>query len=130
MNEKYKIYLCSITQSFNYNWDSSRWFEKIVHTDRMISGDLLERYILARTKQEAIEKYKNRYEWEFDKPLNYFWNWNNFKYVSNTPNWEHEVVAKLVNPTFNKLKEKLRAEEFLLYCKQEMYPLEVLIKEV
>ncbi|MBU5331765.1 hypothetical protein KQI61_06110 [Anaerocolumna aminovalerica] len=131
IKEKYKIYLCYIEQSFDYCWHEWKWFKRTLKTDRYFTGKCIKRYILAKTTDEAITKYKERYKCEYNEPLEFKWYWmtgDMLSFLSDNPNWNHEVKAYEVHPTFDTLKKELRAEELLEYCKQEMYPIEVLVK--
>ena len=129
MKEKtYKIYKAYVSQTFDTYWNEGKIFRKrkVVGTDTVKE---YERYIMARSKEEAIEFYKERYEWEFDYCINHFWHWrSDGVHMSILPNFKNEVNAYEVHPTFNTLKEKLRGDDFLMYCRQEMYPIEVLLK--
>lgn len=131
IEEKYKVFRVYIEQSFDYFWYEWKWFKRVTKFNRYVSDEKKVKYILAKTEEESINIYKARYRTEYDYPLEYLWNWNGIDItdrISDIPNWKHEVLAYEVHPTLDKLRKELRAEELFMYAKQEMYPVEVLIK--
>ena len=131
---KKKIYKTYVKQSFNAILieEYKKWFftfEKFV--DKRDSVTNFEHYILAESEEEAIEKYKERYYWnDFDYLIDPWYRGliSGYPKVNKkNPEFEYEVCAYEVYPSINKLKEKMRADEFLEYCRQEMMPLEVVL---
>lgn len=132
MIEKLKVFQSVVIQTFDYCYYEHKWFKKITRTDNYEAIEKA-RYILAKDETEAIEIYKQRYKWEFDYPIETFWSYDAVgmfedAWLSENPNFKHEVRAIEKHPSFEFLKNNLRAEELLSFCKQEMYPIEVLIK--
>jgi hypothetical protein len=83
---------------------------------------------LADTKYEALKlaekyyvQYKETIEWQ---AIGADALWHGFEYKVNR-NWA-EVYE--VNATLNYLKENMWSQDFLEYCKQELYPIETIIK--
>jgi len=116
----YKVY---IKQYFEY-WQKDNIFRK----GKKLGIDCFTGYyhlIFAENETEAIENYKKTYDWENTK-LHRF-NYYNYQY-NEIKNKMNVVRALKTMDTFNYLKENMQANEFLEYCKQEMYPIEVVIK--
>ena len=132
---KKKIYKVYVIQAFNAYVieESKKWYipDTIVEKREYVSN--FDHYILAETKKEAIEKYKERYRWkDFDYIIDPWYEGVLSRYPQlnkKNPEFDCRVGATEVYPTFNTLKEELRADEFLEYCRQEMLPLEVVLCE-
>lgn len=117
------IYEVSIKQYYDY-FSSKSLFKK----REKLSSDITyikQRLVLAESEEEAIKLYDKRYYWKDAKLNPYKTLWesdSNFELTKN------ELVAKKVMKSFEYLKENMRADEFLEYCKQELYPIEVVMR--
>jgi hypothetical protein len=129
MEEKYKIYSVWIKQTFNvysYEW---KWFKRYKKT-RIETVEDNEEYIMAKSKEEAIRLYKERYVWDYNECICCCWDLlHDFTYKAKEPNYQNIIMAYEIHPTFEELKAKLRGDDFLAYCKQEMYPIEILMRK-
>ncbi len=117
------IYEVSIKQHYDY-YSSKSLFKKREKLKSDVTY-LWDHLILAENEDKAVEIYDKRYNWkdsELSPFLTFMQDRNNFELIRN------ELVAKKLNPTFNYLKENMRADDFLEYCKQELYPIEVIMK--
>lgn len=81
--------------------------------------------ILATSENEAIEIYNNRYKVDYNYILDPYFNMTNEYKISSIKNF---VKCKNVMYSLNYLKETMRADEFLEYCKQELYGVDECIK--
>lgn len=82
---------------------------------------------------EAIEKYKNRFNWNHtDFCIDGWYGCMSYDHVDRkNPDFHCEVNGRENNKhTFNELKKLLRASEFINYCKQELYPIEIILADV
>lgn len=140
INEKKKIYLTWLEQSFNafdIEESSGKWYKpnKVIEKRDTIRPSDRKHYILASTMEEAISKYKDRYKTEgFNYVIDSWYGCFMDTYPrcnKKNPQFEYKVCAEEVNliPTFDTLKKELRADEFLEYCRQQMFPLEVVIAD-
>ena len=131
---KKKIYEVCVVQSFNaLVWkDSGKWYIPGKEVEKRDTVSNFKEYILAETKEEAIKKYKDRYNWNnFDCVIDpHYGFWHAYPCLNEkNPEFEYKVKATEVHPTFKKLQKEMRADEFLEYCRQEMMPLEVVLCE-
>lgn len=131
---KKKIFETYVKQSFNALdlEESGKWYipDKVIEKRDYVYG--LEHYILAETVEEAIEKYKKRYNWnDFDYVISPYGSWlNNYPCVNEkNPEFNYTVHAIEKCPSIDVLKEDMSADEFFEYCRQEMFPLEVVLSE-
>ena len=77
--------------------------------------------IFAHSEEEAIEKYKKRYDWENAKP------WWEFDLEVRNLMTTVEIVSRKNNYTFNQLKEEMNSQDFLEYCRQELLGVEEVV---
>lgn len=129
-----KVFVVYVEQEFDaLRYSNKKWYkplelEKYRETVVLNHSD---KYILAQSEEEAIEKYKetkaykNRYNtcsidwWEFGG--------KNF-----LPKGDLNITVKFCVyesiASIDKLKEKLTHNDFFELCRQEMYPIEVVMK--
>ena len=82
--------------------------------------------ILADDEEEAIEIYKQRYTYDFDYVIDRFYLWDiEYQHIENITN---EVCVKQQMYSFDDLKDKMRADDFIEYCKQQLYPINDIIQ--
>ena len=129
---KKKIYETFVKQTFNafFKEKSDKWYIPCKIVEKRDSVTYYDAYILAESKEKAIEIYKERYYWnDFDKVINpWYGQFSTFPWVNTkNPEFEYEVCAKEIHPKIESLKANMRADEFLEYCRQEMMPLEVVL---
>lgn len=131
---KKKIFKTYVAQAFNalVIEESDKWYipDKIVEKRDYVKG--YEHYILAESEEDAIAKHKERYNWnDFDGIIDLWYGaFGTYPCLNKkNPELDYRVIATEVHPSLNKLKEEMRADEFLEYCRQEMYPLEVVLSE-
>lgn len=130
---KKKIFKTYVAQEFNALdiEKSGKWYisNKVVEKrDRVIN---FEHYILAATKEEAIIKHKERYQWDgFNGLIDVWYAFGGYPCLNKkNPEFTYDVIAEEVHPSFDILKREMRSDEFLEYCRQEMFPLEVILCE-
>jgi len=127
MDEKFEIYEVFIKQSYNvYNYKWKKY--RIIRQYEIETVKDKYRYIMAKNEEEAVKFYKERYEWDFDTCIDFWKKYECKNYISSSPNYQNEVIANLTHPCFDELRKTIRAEDFLTYCRQEMYPLEIIMK--
>lgn len=119
-----KIYNTYIEQTFK--WREKCFLSKKKEYTETVTGN--ECLILAESIEDAIQKYSKRYKTNLDDVVDIWWN---FLYRNSIKCYDfvNEVKACQVMRTFNYLKENMRADEFLEYCKQELYPIGVVINK-
>lgn len=130
-----KIYKVWVRQTFNAyeTEDSGKWYkpDKVVEVVRYV--DKFEELIFSDSIESAINEYKSRYVWDIkDRCLdNWLGAFSSYPRVnSKNPNYQCEVRCMEDNLfTFNELKDKLSAGDFVEYCKQELYPIEVIMSD-
>ena len=100
----------------------------------MVSPDWCNAFILAESKDEAILKYKDRYNWNnYDRVLDGLWGGliDQFPCLNKkNPGFEYDVLAHESYPTLERLKKELKVDEFFSYCRQELYPVEVVLSNI
>lgn len=131
---KKKVYRTYLTQEFNafVIVDSGKWYKpnKVVEKREKVTSSIFDAYILASNKRDAIEKYKEKYYWDDYKfVIDPFWG-DYFGYPRlnvDKPEFKYSVNAVEAHKSFDYLRKEMRADEFLEYCRQEMYPVEVVL---
>lgn len=134
--EKKKIFNVYVQQTFNALdiEDSGKWYKPNKVKEFRETVENFEYPILANGLEEAIEKYKERYNWDYTTFCINGW-YGAFhssypKINKKNPEYERAVVGyETKGYTFNELKKKLMASDFMEYCRQEMYPIEVILAE-
>lgn len=136
--EKKKIFKIYVQQTFNALdiEDSGKWYKPDKIKEFRDTVENFEHLILANNLEEAIEKYKERYNWNYTSSCIDVWygyglfNSSYPKINDRNPEYECTVVGyETKGYTFNKLKNELRASDFMEYCRQELYPIEVILAE-
>lgn len=118
-----KKYIYEVYIEQYYNVYEFIFKNKIKFTD---SKELWNTLILAADEKEAIDIFNDRYEWE-DLELSRF---TKNKYFPNKCFLVENVLrVEKYNCSISELKEELLADEFLEYCKQELYPIEIIMKQ-
>lgn len=133
---KKKIFNVYVQQTFNALdiEDSGKWYKPNKIKEFRDTVENFEHLILANNLEEAIEKYKERYNWNHTGCCIDFWYEpicaSYPKINDKNPEYECTVVGyETKGCTFNKLKKELRASDFMEYCRQELYPIEVILSE-
>ena len=113
--------------------DSGKWYKPDRIKEFKDSVKNFEHLIFASDLEEAIEKYKERYCWNFKYCIDVWYEpiCNSYPKI-NRENPEYKCTVEgyeIKNYTFNELKKELIASEFMEYCRQELYPIEVLLSE-
>lgn len=133
---KKKVYFTYLVQEFNafVIEKSEKWWKpsRVAEKRDRVSPDYKDRYILAKSEDDAIKKYKERYKWkDFDGVISVWYEgFNGYPCVNKkNPDYKYTVLAKESTATLNKLMKEMRADEFLEYCRQEMIPIEAAITE-
>lgn len=122
-----KIFNTYISQTFK--WYDKWLFYKPKHLkENFEEVTAYDQPTLANTPEEAIEKYVSRYETEFDRVADVWWMCFERGGIK-CYDFVNEVKAYPVMHTFNYLKEHMRADEFLEYCKQELNRDDILIDD-
>lgn len=117
-----KKYIYEVYIEQYYNVYGVIFRNKLKFTD---SKELWNTLILATDEKEAISIFDDRYEWE-DLELSRF---TENKYFPNKCSLVENVLrTEKRNCCISELKRELYADEFLEYCKQELYPIEVIMK--
>lgn len=131
---KENIYCVWIEQTFYAikEKDSGKWYKpnKMVRERDAVTG--FDKLILAEDLTGAIDKYKSRFNWDHtDFCINAWYGCMSYDHVDKkNPEFHCEVKGKIDrNHSLNELKKWLRADEFIKYCKQELYPIEVILAD-
>ena len=129
-----KIYKVWIEQTFNAIdiEDSGKWYlpDKVLKRKHTITGN--PKLLLADNVSSAISEYKRRFNWNFTNHcIDHYYDFHVFPRVDRkNPKFGCVVNAELtMDFSFNELKKELRANEFMEYCKQELYPIEVILAD-
>jgi len=110
---KQKIYTIGIKFTYDIYTDNLIFKNKFIETMESIEHKVP---ILATSKENAIIKYNNRYNFEETMPDEWFYCESKIK------NIQKEIVcySETYFYSINKLKEKMNSEDFLHYCRQEL----------
>ena len=137
-----KIYKVTLTQGFNAHkrketsfmdifLDRTRYEDKICY--HHVTGR--EKYIYTESEKRAKLLYEKRYPVsKIDKIIDSFYGtWaddehEGFKLYKENPCFSYSLDAEIVeNMTLNGMKNYLTADDFLEYCKDRLYPINVII---
>jgi len=117
---KGKVYTVGV--KFYYDVYKSHWFKYIFVKHRSRFCQLMP--IFAKSSEEAILKYQNRYKWETRTPPWWFRDVSEeLRNVSHTV----EIYSDANNYTFDKLKQEMNSQDFLEYCRQELLSVQEII---
>lgn len=112
--------------------DSGKWYKPDRIKEFRDTVKNFEHLILANNLEAAIEKYKQRYHWNYKCCIDGWYEpiASYPKINRKNPGYECTVVGcEIKNCTFDKLKKELIASEFMEYCKQELYPIEIVLSD-
>lgn len=87
---------------------------------------------MAESEEEAVRKYKERRKWNnFKRVIDPWWGCLSSYPCLNkkNPDYKYEVIAQASHANLNFLKDEMWADEFLEYCRQKMYPIEIVLSE-
>lgn len=120
-----KIYKAKLTFKCQY---STGWFhKKLVDATCSFDSEII---VIAETDEEAIEKMKAR-DGYWNKKYHLPWyGWED----QNLNRWDYTILDETMDVymvdsfTIEGLKNRLRADEFLAYCRQELYDINLIIK--
>ena len=127
-----KVYLVRLAQSFNTRKEitSLRDFLKhIKHENKTYRHTVYGRYefVYAKNEEEACEIYKNRYPYkDIDYVIDY-WYGSGYRDYDYEFSYEVEAQSKEEELTIKELKKYLTGEDFLEFCKDRLYPIEMII---
>lgn len=136
-----QIYKITLIQGFNalqrkYSWidlfiNRTRYENKIYY--HTVTGR--EKYIYAESEKQAKLLYEKRYPVsKIDKIIDSFYGtWaddehERFELYKENPCFSYSLDADVIeNITLNDMKKYLSADDFLKYCKDRLYPIDVVI---
>lgn len=129
-----KIYKVILIQSFNahqrkYSWtdlfiNRTRYKNKIYH--HTVTGR--EKYIYAETEKQAKLLYEKRYPVsKIDYVVDPYYGIS-FELYKENPCFSYSLDAEVIeNMSLNEMKKYLTADDFLEYCKDRLYPINVVV---
>lgn len=129
-----KIYKVTLIQSFNahqrkYSWtdlfiNRTRYKNKIYH--HTVTGR--EKYIYAETEKQAKLLYEKRYPVsKIDYVVDPYYGIS-FELYKENPCFSYLLDAEVIeNMSLNEMKKYLTADDFLEYCKDRLYPINVVV---
>lgn len=129
-----KIYKVTLIQSFNahqrkYSWtdlfiNRTRYKNKIYH--HTVIGR--EKYIYAETEKQAKLLYEKRYPVsKIDYVVDPYYGIS-FELYKENPCFSYSLDAEVIeNMSLNEMKKYLTADDFLEYCKDRLYPINVVV---
>ena len=137
-----KIYKVTLTQGFNAHKRKEKSFIDIFLNRTRYENEIRyhyvtgrEKYIYAETEMQAKLLYEKRYPVsKIDNIIDSFYGtWaddehEGFKLYKENPCFSYSLNTEVVeNMTLNEMKKYLTADDFLEYCKDRLYPINVVI---
>lgn len=136
-----QIYKVTLIQGFNAHQRKYSWIDLFINRTRYenkiyyhtVRGR--EKYIYAESEKQAKSLYEKRYPVsKIDKIIDSFYGtWADgehelFELYKENPCFSYSLDAEIVeNMTLNEMKKYLTADDFLEYCKDRLYPINVVI---
>lgn len=105
------------------------FFRKINIDEIDAEENTKKRIIFALNKDDAIKQYEERYKINYGEFLGICCGYYGMRSYSYMKNLKNEIICHEVNCySFDYLKEHMRSCDFIEYCKQELYPIEVIMR--
>lgn len=136
-----KIYKVTLIQGFNAHQRKYSWIDLFINRKRYenkiyyhtVTGR--EKYIYAETEKQAKLLYEKRYPVsKIDKIIDSFYGtWaddehEGFELCKENPCFSYSLDTDVIeNMTLNDMNKYLSADDFLEYCKDHLYPIDVVI---
>lgn len=136
-----KIYRVTLIQGFNAHQRKYSWIDLFINRTRYenkiyyhtVTGR--EKYIYAESEKQAKSLYEKRYPVsKIDKIIDSFYGtWaddehERFELYKENPCFSYSLDTDVIeNMTLNDMKKYLSADDFLEYCKDHLYPIDVVI---
>ena len=118
------VYIVYLLQEFDCVEERLFRKPKFICSDSNLSHG---RYVYANSKEEAEEKYVERYGIGYKTWQDDFF--HTYSFEREVVNIKNSACAKISNSfSLETLKKLMYADDFLEYCRDRMYPIEVVIQ--